>query len=101
MEVNQSVTAVDQHISDILVDQLVANFFGFTESHEADLVLGVLREVLKFDLAHELGEVLILSERLLYLLFLEEQEFNWDRAGLVRVRVVGESNWDIDCEDVF
>ena len=69
VEVDQSITRVDQHVSDILVDQVVSHFLGFSQCHEANFAFGVLGQILKFDLTHELGEVFVLGEGLLYLLF--------------------------------
>jgi hypothetical protein len=62
VQVDQSVTKVKQHIGNVLVNQVVANFLRLSEGYEPRLTFGVIRQVLKFNLANKLGEMLILSE---------------------------------------
>lgn len=101
MEVDQGVTTVDQHVSDILVDQLVSYFFRLGKGDKANFILGILGQVLELDLWNELSEVFVLGERLLYLLFLKQKEFDWDLAGLVGVGVVRETNWDVNSQNIL
>lgn len=99
MQVEQRIAVLLEHLGDVLVDQLVADFVALGQRDQAVLNLGVVRQVFKFYLRHELREVLKLSHRLLLLRRLSQEELDGDGRGHARVGV-REPNWDVDCEHV-